>query len=149
MTNLEGMYLVMKVHHFPRDLRWLNLYYQLHRDSRGRCRMARPSAIGGTNPFGRFIVAVLAFAMWTCGAAAGQLTLTAVNRDAFADAFNVMNPTKPFMESSFSLKNGETAGVMRSEEGKSVAWHPDARSLERHGIPREFTTQSRVIYSSR
>jgi hypothetical protein len=26
-----------------------------------------------------------------------------------------------------------------------VAWHTDARSLERHGIPREFVTRSRVI----
>ncbi len=26
-----------------------------------------------------------------------------------------------------------------------MAWHSDARSLERQGIPREFTTQSRVV----
>ena len=26
-----------------------------------------------------------------------------------------------------------------------MAWHSDARSLERHGIPREFTTKSRVV----
>jgi len=33
----------------------------------------------------------------------------------------------------------------QTEEEKSVAWHTDARSLEKHGVPREFTTTSRVI----
>ena len=35
--------------------------------------------------------------------------------------------------------------LCQTEEEKSVAWHSDARSLEKHGIPREFTTTSRVI----
>ena len=34
--------------------------------------------------------------------------------------------------------------LCQTEEEKSVAWHSDARSLERQGIPREFTTRSRV-----
>jgi hypothetical protein len=34
--------------------------------------------------------------------------------------------------------------LCQTEEAKSVAWHSDARSLERQGIPREFTTRSRV-----
>ena len=33
----------------------------------------------------------------------------------------------------------------QTEEAKAVAWHSDARSLERQGIPREFTTKSRVV----
>lgn len=35
--------------------------------------------------------------------------------------------------------------LCQTEEDKVVGWHTDARSLERHGIPREFTTTSRVI----
>jgi hypothetical protein len=35
--------------------------------------------------------------------------------------------------------------LCQTEEEKEVAWHSDARSLERQGIPREFTTRSRVI----
>ena len=35
--------------------------------------------------------------------------------------------------------------LCQTEEEKAVAWHSDARSLERQGIPREFTTISRVI----
>jgi hypothetical protein len=35
--------------------------------------------------------------------------------------------------------------LCQTEDEKSVAWHTDARSLEKHGIPREFTTTSRVI----
>jgi len=35
--------------------------------------------------------------------------------------------------------------LCQTEDEKSVAWHTDARSLERHGIPREFVTKSRVI----
>jgi len=35
--------------------------------------------------------------------------------------------------------------LCQTEEEKSVAWHSDARTLERRGIPREFTTKSRVI----
>jgi len=35
--------------------------------------------------------------------------------------------------------------LCQTEEEKSLAWHSDARSLERQGIPREFTTRSRVI----
>jgi hypothetical protein len=35
--------------------------------------------------------------------------------------------------------------LCQTEDEKSVAWHTDARSLEKHGIPREFTTRSRVI----
>src|SRR5262249_13427854 len=35
--------------------------------------------------------------------------------------------------------------LCQTEEEKAVAWHSDARSLERQGIPREFTTRSRVI----
>src|SRR5258708_9414765 len=35
--------------------------------------------------------------------------------------------------------------LCQTEEAKAVAWHSDARSLERQGIPREFTTKSRVL----
>ena len=35
--------------------------------------------------------------------------------------------------------------LCQTEEEKSVAWHTDARSLEKHGVPREFVTTSRVI----
>jgi len=38
--------------------------------------------------------------------------------------------------------------LCQTEEEKSVAWHSDARSLEKHGIPREFTTTSRVVIIS-
>src|SRR5262245_64424169 len=34
--------------------------------------------------------------------------------------------------------------LCQTEEEKAVAWHSDARSLERQGIPREFVTRSRV-----
>src|SRR3954471_20779827 len=34
--------------------------------------------------------------------------------------------------------------LCQTEEEKTVAWHSDARSLERQGIPREFVTRSRV-----
>jgi hypothetical protein len=35
--------------------------------------------------------------------------------------------------------------LCQTEEEKAIAWHSDARSLERQGIPREFTTKSRVV----
>src|ERR1700704_3780851 len=35
--------------------------------------------------------------------------------------------------------------LCQTEEEKAVAWHTDARSLERQGIPREFVTKSRVV----
>jgi hypothetical protein len=35
--------------------------------------------------------------------------------------------------------------LCQTEEEKTVAWHSDARSLDRQGVPREFTTKSRVI----
>ena len=35
--------------------------------------------------------------------------------------------------------------LCQTEEEKSVAWHFDARSLERQGVPREFKTKSRVV----
>jgi hypothetical protein len=38
--------------------------------------------------------------------------------------------------------------LCQTEEAKAMAWHSDARSLERQGIPREFTTKSRVIIFS-
>jgi len=38
--------------------------------------------------------------------------------------------------------------LCQTEEEKAVAWHSDARSLERQGIPREFTTKSRVVIIS-
>src|SRR3954451_22269091 len=38
--------------------------------------------------------------------------------------------------------------LCRTEEEKAVAWHSDARSLERQGIPREFITKSRVVIIS-
>jgi hypothetical protein len=38
--------------------------------------------------------------------------------------------------------------LCQTEEEKAVAWHSDARSLERQGIPREFTTKSRVAILS-
>src|SRR5262249_6157916 len=34
--------------------------------------------------------------------------------------------------------------LCQTEEEKAVAWHSDARSLERQGIPKEFTIKSRV-----
>ena len=39
--------------------------------------------------------------------------------------------------------------LCQTEEEKAVAWHSDARSLERQGIPREFTTKSRVVIISK
>jgi len=38
--------------------------------------------------------------------------------------------------------------LCQTEEEKAIAWHSDARSLERQGIPREFTTKSRVVIIS-
>jgi hypothetical protein len=38
--------------------------------------------------------------------------------------------------------------LCQTEEEKAVAWHSDARSLERQGIPREFVTKSRVVIIS-
>ena len=35
--------------------------------------------------------------------------------------------------------------LCQTEEVKAVAWHSDARGLERQGIPREFTTSSHVV----
>lgn len=35
--------------------------------------------------------------------------------------------------------------LCQTEAEKTVAWHSDARRLEHHGIPREFSTKSRVI----
>jgi hypothetical protein len=35
--------------------------------------------------------------------------------------------------------------LCQTEQEKAVAWHSDARGLERQGIPREFTTKSRVV----
>ena len=34
--------------------------------------------------------------------------------------------------------------LCQTEDEKTMAWHSDARSLERQGIPREFTTRSKV-----
>ena len=38
--------------------------------------------------------------------------------------------------------------LCQTEEEKAVAWHSDARSLERQRIPREFTTKSRFVIIS-
>lgn len=38
--------------------------------------------------------------------------------------------------------------LCQTEPEKTVAWHSDARGLERQGVPREFTTKSRVIIIS-
>jgi hypothetical protein len=38
--------------------------------------------------------------------------------------------------------------LCQTEERKAVAWHSDARGLERANIPREFTTKSRVVIIS-
>jgi hypothetical protein len=38
--------------------------------------------------------------------------------------------------------------LCQTEDEKTVAWHSDARSLERQRIPREFTTRSRVVIIS-
>jgi hypothetical protein len=38
--------------------------------------------------------------------------------------------------------------LCQTEDEKAVAWHSDARSLERQGIPREFVTKSRVVIIS-
>jgi len=42
----------------------------------------------------------------------------------------------------------DRAHHLASAYEKSVAWHSDARSLERQGIPREVTTKSRVVIIS-
>jgi hypothetical protein len=34
--------------------------------------------------------------------------------------------------------------LCQTEEEKAVSWHSDARRLEKHGIPREFTTKSKT-----
>ena len=51
-----------------------------------------------------------------------------------------------------SMPIGAGCGLLKclcqTEEEKAVAWHSDARSLERQGIPREFTTKSRVVIIS-
>jgi hypothetical protein len=38
--------------------------------------------------------------------------------------------------------------LCQTEEEKSIAWHSDARRLERQGVPSEFTTKSRVVIIS-
>lgn len=38
--------------------------------------------------------------------------------------------------------------LCQTEDEKTIAWHSAARTLERQGIPREFTTKSRVIIIS-
>jgi hypothetical protein len=38
--------------------------------------------------------------------------------------------------------------LCQTEDEKTVAWHPDARSLERQRIPRAFTIKSRVVIIS-
>ena len=38
--------------------------------------------------------------------------------------------------------------LCQTEEEKAVAWHSDAKSLERQGIPREFVTKSKVAIIS-
>ena len=38
--------------------------------------------------------------------------------------------------------------LCQTEEEKAVAWHSDAKSLERQGVPREFVTKSRVAIIS-
>ena len=38
--------------------------------------------------------------------------------------------------------------LCQTEEEKSVAWHSNTRTLERQGIPKEFTTKSRVVIIS-
>ena len=38
--------------------------------------------------------------------------------------------------------------LCQTEEEKTVAWHSAARGLEKQGIPREFTTKSRVVIIS-
>ena len=38
--------------------------------------------------------------------------------------------------------------LCQTEEEKAVAWHSDAKSLERQGIPREFGTKSKVAIIS-
>jgi len=49
---------------------------------------------------------------------------------------------------------GDRSGVRllkclcQTEQEKAVAWHSDARGLERQGVPREFTTKSRVVIIS-
>ena len=49
---------------------------------------------------------------------------------------------------------GDRSGVRllkclcQTEEEKTVAWHTAARGLEKQGIPREFTTRSRVVIIS-
>src|SRR5207249_919558 len=35
--------------------------------------------------------------------------------------------------------------LCQTEKAKTVAWHTNARSLDKHGVPREFKTKCRVI----
>ena len=42
----------------------------------------------------------------------------------------------------------QVPGTQSGRQEKSVAWHSDVRSSEKRGIPREFTTASRVIVVS-
>jgi sulfonate transport system ATP-binding protein len=42
------------------------------------------------------------------------------------------------------LEAGSTAVLVTHDVEAAVAWHTDARTLERQGIPREFVTKSRV-----
>ena len=59
-----------------------------------------------------------------------------------------------FVVSTTSMPSTPTAAgfacscLCQTEEEKSVAWHSEAHSLEKQGIPREFTTKSRVVIIS-
>ena len=50
-----------------------------------------------------------------------------------------------YADRSGQRHRGSSKCLCQTEEVKAMAWHSDARSLERQGIPREFATTSRVI----
>src|SRR5271157_5950391 len=55
---------------------------------------------------------------------------------------------QPFPEIAALGRDRLLKCLCQTEEEKAVAWHSDARGLERQGIPREFTTKSRVVIIS-
>ncbi len=55
---------------------------------------------------------------------------------------------QPFPEVAALGRDRLLKCLCQTEEEKAVAWHSDARSLERQDIPREFTTKSQVVIIS-
>ena len=55
---------------------------------------------------------------------------------------------QPFPEIAALGRDRLLKCLCQTEEEKAIAWHSDVRNLERQGIPREFTTKSRVVIIS-